>query len=156
MPRRADRPARWPATPRGCGYRRPLCDQELPGAGHRQDRLLADVFDRHDPHVRASHRFADRLRIVPIVFVILPIGGDELRRDQPHVMAQRCQFARPAMRTAAGFSPDETRTELCKERAHLRPGESTAQDRVAALIDAVQLKDMLVARRRKPWPNGLD
>ena len=38
-------------------------DQQLSGLEHHASRLLLGALDRHEPHGRARHRFADRLGV---------------------------------------------------------------------------------------------
>ena len=117
-------------------------DQELPGTMDRQDGLLLDLLHRDKAHVGPTDGFTDRLGVVAIILVVLPIGGDELRRDQPDVMTQRPQLPRPVMRTATGFHPDQTGLELREDVTQAGSRDLTAQDDVAALIDPMELKDV--------------
>ena len=70
-----------PATPALVDHRGALGNQELPGPVHRQHGLLFDILHGDEPHVGPAHRFTDGIRIVAVMLVVVPIGGDELRRS---------------------------------------------------------------------------
>ena len=57
-------------------------------------------------------------------------------------MAQRRRSLPPVVRTATGLQPDETGAELRHEWPQLCPRYLTAQDRVAPVIDTVELKHL--------------
>ena len=42
---------------------------------HGQDSLLINILDRHKASVRPTDRLADRLGVVPVVLIVLPIGA---------------------------------------------------------------------------------
>jgi hypothetical protein len=56
--------------------------------------LLIGALDRHEPHRRTLYRFADRLGIGHVVLLALDVRFDELRRHQPHGVAQGRDLAR--------------------------------------------------------------
>jgi hypothetical protein len=56
----------------------------IPDAMHRLEILLFNRFYLDRVHIGPTHRLADRLRIIGIVFVALDKGLDELRRDDFH------------------------------------------------------------------------
>jgi len=66
---------------------RALLDKQIAHSEHPrvkpedQRRLLLGALDRHKPHRRPAHRFADRLGVDRIVLAALDIGLDVLRRD---------------------------------------------------------------------------
>ena len=88
-------------------------------------------------------RLASRLRIrgvvLPTLDIRLPVSG----RHQLHGVPEFCQFARPMMRRRAGFYPDQAGFETRKERKHLGPSETLANNCHTSRIDSVKLKNSL-------------
>jgi hypothetical protein len=97
---------------------RTLLDQQIAHPEHPrvkpedQRRLLLGGFDRHKPHGRPAHRFADRLGIDRVVLAALGVGLDVLRRDQHHLVPQAVQPPCPMMRGAARLDTDARRRQL--------------------------------------------
>ena len=71
--------------------------------------------DRHEAHVGPSHRLADRLGVVAVVLAALAIRRDELRRHQPHRVAERRKLPRPLVRAGARLHADQARRQLRDE-----------------------------------------
>src|ERR1700722_6927435 len=86
--------------------RGPRTYQSLPRSVQCQERLLLGGLDRHKPHVRATHRLTDRLRIAGIVLVRLHVRLDELRGHQLDRVTQGSELAGPKVRTAASLHTD--------------------------------------------------
>src|SRR5262245_11928485 len=101
------------------------------GCGERTARLcssplLLTALHRHKPHVRATHRLADRLAIVAVVFLALAIRCDKRRRHHPHPVSKPLELARPVgvfpgrpphppgTPVAARTAPAASRAETCR------------------------------------------
>ena len=108
-----------------------------------QHRLLLDLFHGNKAHVGSTDGLTDRFGVVAIILVVFPIRSNKLWGDQADGMAPHRQFPRPIVGTAAGFDSNETGPEPRDARTQLRPRDPAAQDGVAAIIDPVELKDML-------------
>jgi len=78
-------------APGAIGQGGALLDQPLADPMHQQNILLLRRLDRHKPHVRPTHRLADRLRIVGIVLVALHIGVATCNRKRTNL--QLAQFS---------------------------------------------------------------
>jgi hypothetical protein len=72
----------------------------------RQVHLLRRL-DRKEVHGRSLHGFRDRLSIAVVVLVPLEERLHVLRRDQTHVVAERCQLAADVMGARAGLHADQ-------------------------------------------------
>jgi hypothetical protein len=112
-------------------------------AVQRKRCLLLGSFDRHEAHVRPRHRLADCLGIVAVVLVGLHVRLDELRRHEPHLVAQLDELARPVMRAATGLHPDQAGRQVGEELQHLAAFELLAQHRFPALAHPVDLEHAL-------------
>lgn len=58
-------------------------------------------------------------------------------------MTERDQLARPVMRRAAGFHPDEAGRQRLEKRRQLRALDRARENHPAGGVDRVNLKDML-------------
>src|SRR5262249_39623113 len=105
--------------------------------------LLLRRFDGYKPHCGPCNSFADRLRISRIVLPALHIGPHILGWQQPHLVPASDEFARPIMRGAAGFNPDETWLQLLEERQDTPACETPANNNLSNGINSVNLKDTL-------------
>jgi hypothetical protein len=61
-------------------------DESIPHAVHGLPIELLLRFDLHKAHVLHGHGFGDRFCIDEVIFVRLPVGFDELGRDEPHLV----------------------------------------------------------------------
>jgi hypothetical protein len=99
-----------------------LFDKPLAGAVHHQARLLLDIFERHEPHVRALDGFADRGGVGRVVLAE-PTGhairGHELRSDQAHGVACGLEQACPVVGTGAGLHADHAGRQAGDELVQL-------------------------------------
>jgi hypothetical protein len=116
--------------PRACAVQRKRC-------------LLLGRLGRHEAHGRPRDRLANRLGIVAVVLVGLHVRLDELRRHEPHFVAQLDELARPVVRAAAGFHPDQAGWQVAKELQHLAAFELLTQHCSPALAHPVDLKHAL-------------
>lgn len=73
----------------------------------RQDGLLIDGLNGHEPHRRSTDSFTNRLRIGGVVLIALDVGLDELWGDQLDGMPKSLQLAGPMMPTAASLEANE-------------------------------------------------
>jgi len=92
-----------------------FCGQEIAGPVQHEDALLLFALDRHEAHVRPRHRLADRLGIGCVILLTFHIGLYVRGRNEPHVMAERCDRPRPEVRGRAGFHADQARFKLSEE-----------------------------------------
>ena len=76
---------------------RSLAHQKITRPMQRQQGLLLDCLDRNKAHRRTCHRLADRFGINGIRLPAFDVWLHIHRRDQPNLMAQGRQFARPMM-----------------------------------------------------------
>ncbi len=125
------------------GLRRSRLHQPLPHPVQRQHRLLLNILDRHEPHVRTSNHFADRLGVGRIVLVRLDVRLDELRRHQLDRMAEPLPLPCPVMGAAARFHVDQARRQSGKKHRHLVALKLLPEHRLALRIHAVDLKHVL-------------
>ena len=123
--------------------RRPLGDGQGAGAMHGKNGLRFFRLDRYEAHVRAAHRFADRLRIIGVVLAALAVGRNELGGLQASVMAQLDQFSRSEMRTGTGFDADQANWRIREEIEHFATGEGFLQHGLPVLIHAMDLENRL-------------
>jgi hypothetical protein len=79
-------------------------------------RPLFHGLDRHKPHVRTAHGFADCLGIPRIVLVRLDVRLEELGRNQFDRMPERAKLPRLMMRTVTGLNPDQARQKTSRLR----------------------------------------
>src|SRR6185437_12912238 len=80
-----------------------LPDQQAPYPMQNHPTLLFDRLRRHKPHVGPPHRLADRFGIGAIVLLPFDIRLDVGRRDQPDLMTESLQLARPVVRGRTGL-----------------------------------------------------
>jgi len=98
---------------------------------------------RHKTHSRAHRRFTDCFGIGSIIFLALDERLDVGRRDQPNVMAQLADFARPEVSTATRFHRDTARRQLPEELQHLCSPQLLAQHCTARAVCAMHLEHIL-------------
>lgn len=91
----------------------------------------------------AVRRFADRLRVPGVGLVPLHKRLDVLRRHQLDPVALRLEPARPMVRAATGFHPDQARRQLRKIIDDVFTLQLLAQHGLALRIRSVRLKNML-------------
>ena len=108
-----------------------------------QQRLRVLALHRNKPHRGAGYRFADCLGIGRICLAALDVALYVAWLHQPHVMAKLAKFARPVMRTCAGFHADQTGWLTLKELKHLAASELTAQRGTTLGVNTVQLENRL-------------
>ena len=120
-----------------------LAQQQCPGSVQHHRRLLLDRLDRDKTHVRSDHGFADAFGIGRVVLVGLDERADVLRRDQPDVMAETLQLARPVMAARAGLNADQRPRKASKEHHDLGAAKLATQHAPSLSIGAVHLKHIL-------------
>ena len=129
--------------PEGVDQLGALPDQKVAGPEEESRGLLLLALDGDKAHRRTLRRLADRLSIDGIVLVSLHERLDVGRRDQPHLMAQRHQFAGPVMRTAAGLQSHQAGRLGCKEAEKLCPAQPLAEDALPTRIRTMRMKHVL-------------
>jgi hypothetical protein len=121
----------------------PRLDEALPGPLYGQYSLLIDILDGYEAHGRSAYRFTDSLCISRIIFVLLDIGFNVLRRHQAHAVALCLELASPVMGAAAGVHPDKAGWQVDKESDNLVAFELLLGHGLAMRIDSVDLEDIL-------------
>jgi hypothetical protein len=106
-------------------------------------RLLGFGLDRDEAHRRPAHRLADRRRVRRILLVPPDIGFRVGRRDQPYVVAQSGQLARPVMRRGTGFHADQAARQLGEERQNLGAAQRPADRHRPRPINPMHLEQRL-------------
>jgi hypothetical protein len=120
-----------------------LPNQQLARPVHGQCRLLLFRLDRHEAHGRPRHGLADRRSVGRVVLATLHVGLDVLGRHEPHLMAQRAQLARPAVRGGACLHADQAAGQRGEVGDDLSAPEPALDDDLARLVHPVDLEDML-------------
>jgi hypothetical protein len=105
--------------------------------------LLFGALHHGETHRRTDQRFTDRFGISRIILVRLDVRLDVLRRDQPDLVPERLQLARPIALSRTGLQPDQTRWQFGEETQHLASPQPFAQHRSPLPISRVNLKDPL-------------
>ncbi|CAG1013347.1 hypothetical protein RHIZO_04481 [Rhizobiaceae bacterium] len=82
-------------------------------------------------------------RIRRIGLATLYVGLHVGRRDQPHLMAESGDLARPVMRSATCLHADQAWCELAKEAQHLAAPQLAAHDDMTFACDTVDLEERL-------------
>ena len=77
--------------------------QQIPRPKDHAQPLLLDRLDLDEAHGRTGRCFHDRLGVGHVVFLGFHIRPDELRRDQPHLVAETRQHASPVVSRGAGL-----------------------------------------------------
>ena len=109
----------------------------------RGQALLLDGLHRNKAHRGPARRFADRLRVDAVALAALHVSLGVGWRDEPHVVSELCDRARPVMGRAAGLHRHEAGAQLGEEAQNLAPLELLAQNATPRLIGAVNLKNQL-------------
>jgi len=120
-----------------------LADQKMAGAMKHQASLLLDRLDRHEPHVRPRHRFANRLCVGRVILLSLDIRFHVGRRYQAHGVPNRLKLARPVMRRRASFNANKARRQLCEKHQDLPTLQLTADDHLPSRINSMHLENRL-------------
>jgi hypothetical protein len=92
-----------------------LADEQMAGAVKHQTALLLGGLGWYKPHVGPADRFANGLCVSRIVLLPLDVGLHIGGRHQPHGVTQCLELARPMVRRAAGFDPDQTWRQLLEK-----------------------------------------
>ena len=143
MPRAATIPNSARVTAQRVDQHRTLAHQKIARPLQHDRRLLFRRLDRHEPHRRPCHRLADCFRVGRVVLLAFNIRLHILRRDQPDLMTQRAQLARPIMRRRTGFHAHQHRRQLAEKRDHVAPAQTAADQYRAGIVNAVNLKNLL-------------
>ena len=127
-----------------------------PHAMQHHYALLLNRFRLDEAHRWPADRLADGLGIGGVVFLPLDIGLDVGRRHQPHVVAERQQFARPVVRGGAGLDADQAARQLGEKPQQPRAPQPLADDNLSLGVNAVHLKNRLgnVQTNRRKLSHG--
>jgi hypothetical protein len=80
---------------------------------------------------------------VMLTYPLLHEWFDIGRRDQPHLVTERGNFARPMMRAAAGFDPNQACWLLFEKPQHFGPAQLAVHDRGTLSVGGMNLKELL-------------
>ena len=130
-------------SPDGIDQPSPLADQKIARPEHESRGLLLFGLHSHEAHRRTLRRLADRLSIDRVVLVPLHERLDVGRRDQPHLMAQCHQFARPVVRAPAGLQRHRAARLGGEEVQQLRPAQLPAEYAPPARVRTVGMEHVL-------------
>src|SRR5262249_21375502 len=92
---------------------------------------------------RSPGRFGDRRRIIEIVFVALEIRLNELRRQNPDLVAGRGKHSTPVLRPRARFGGHDAPGLSRGELRELRPVQLLPDNGRAATVHADQMEPIL-------------
>ena len=104
----------------------------------------------------STRRLANRPRVVVVVLVPANARLDVLRRNQPNLVTEPPQLARPVMRARASLHPYHARRHVRKVPPDLTAPEDLAKQHLPPSVTAHHVKHVLCqvqANRRKarPW-----
>lgn len=133
-----------------------LARQHQPDAVEHQDALLLDRLRFDEAHRRPPDRLADRFGVGGVIFLTLDVRFDVSGRHQPHVVAERQQFARPVVRSSARLDADQAARQFGEERQQPAARQPLAQNHLSFGVDAVHLKNRLgnVETNRRKLSHG--
>jgi ribosome modulation factor len=119
----------------------------LPGTMHHELALLLLALQRHEAHVGALHRLADRRRVGGVglaAHAAHTVRGDELRGDQPHGVTARGKQPCPVVSTGARLHRHGAWRQRGDQLVQPRARHTRAYQRgLAKLIHTVHRKHVL-------------
>ena len=122
---------------------RTLPDQQVAGTEHQGRSLLLLALHRNKAHVRTLRCLADRLGIGNIILLPLHERLHIGRGDQPNIMANPHQFARPVVCAAASLQRHQASGLILKEPQHLPARYPAAEQLLTSRVCAMRLKHIL-------------
>jgi hypothetical protein len=105
-----------------------------------QDTLLPGAVYRHKAQHWPLQSFTDGLGWV--ILLAFPMGPDRDRRNQPQIMTQYLQFARPVMQRCTSRKADQAGTALGAEAHNLATPQLPVWHDSSATADRVPLKNI--------------
>src|SRR5215510_601907 len=105
--------------------------------------LRLDPCDRHTAPGGPGHGFTAGCRITGIVLRRLHVRVDEVRGDEPHVMARLANTPGPVVGTPARFHAPAERRKCRNKAPHLTPGEAFPEPDSPWVIHANHVKPQL-------------
>ena len=130
-------------TAQGIDQGRSLPNQEIASSVQHEGALLLRALDRDEAHRRPCDGFADRSRVRGIILLSAQIGFDIGGRDQPDLMAESHERARPMVSRRAGLQSDQARGKGFEETWNLAAPQRLAQDDLSTPVHRVQLENVL-------------
>src|SRR5205823_3238387 len=124
-------------------HTRPLADEARAHAMQSQQILLLWRLDRHKVHGGSLHGFRDRLGIAIVVLVPLEERLHVLRRDQTHIVADRCKLPADVMGARTGLHADQAARNIGETAFELTTGYLLLQDDYTALVKADEVERVL-------------
>src|SRR4029077_16944607 len=94
-------------------------------------------------HVGTNHGLTDPLGVGRVVLVGFDERPNVLRRDQPDIMAEAAEFARPVMAARACLDTDKCSRQSRKKHDDLRSAKSPAKHASSLDISSVHLEYVL-------------
>ncbi len=119
-----------------------LTNEKAACAEYHRGRLLVSRFDGHEPHGLSRDGLGDSFRVVGIALSALHERLHVRRVDQANVMTELGDAARPLVRSATGFDPDEAWRQPLEKAQHFCSTEPAVEQRRAICVSAVHLKDI--------------
>ena len=98
---------------------------------------------RHKAHVGSLHGFADSSRIIGVVFRAKQIGFHILGVDAADFVPKTFDGSGPIIRGCARFHADKAGRQVGEKAYDPGPGQSTAEYRLAFIVNAVDGKAVL-------------
>jgi hypothetical protein len=124
-------------------YAGPLAHKARADAMESEQVHLFRRLDRHKVHGRPLHRFRDRLSIAIVVLVTFEERLHVLRRDQTHIVADRCKLPADVMGARAGLHADQAARNIGKTASKLTTGHLLLQNDGAPLVQPNQVERVL-------------
>src|ERR1700693_27870 len=125
------------------GQQRAVADFYLPYPVERLEILLCRSLGLNEAHAGPAARFTDRCSIVSVVLVAVEIGLDLVGRQQSHGVTELADLTIPVVRTATSLQRYLAGFELGEILQNPVAFKGLAQHHSLALVDSVQLKDLL-------------
>jgi len=104
---------------------------------------LAQQVDRDEAHRLARHRFADRLGVGGVRLAAFHVWFDIGWRDQPHLMPEGRDLARPIVCATARLEPDQTPRRLPEKAQYVSAPQRSAYYRRSLEIGGMDLENLL-------------
>ena len=103
--------------------------------------LLGHRLDRHEPHVRTSHRLADGFGVPPVVLLGLDVRFHVFGVHQLDRVSHLFELPGPVVHPSARFHPDGAGGELRDRLQKPGPGDCLLEDRPAPVVHPVESKN---------------
>src|SRR5207247_11229023 len=126
-------------------HARPLADEARAHAMQSQQVQLLWRLDRHKVHGGSLHGLRDRLGIAIVVLVPLEERLYVLRRDQTHIVADRCQLATDVMSARACLHADQATRNVGETAFKLTAGHLLLQNDCTPVVETDEAEGILAS-----------